>query len=299
MMSIIRFRNGVLLSFLIFPLSYCQPKLENPTDDFLPGHPIATLKNKKLDEISGISASWSNKGFIWAHNDSGNDAELFLIDNKLNIRLTCTFGKLKNRDWEDMAVGPGPEPGKNYVYVGEIGDNNSVYPLKYIYRFEEPVVQEGVAKMEITKFDTITFRLPDKQKDAETLLIDPKTKDLIVISKREKPVWVYQLAYPQSTSDTITATKNFSIPLTQMVGGDVSANGEEIVLKNYQNIYYWKSDGNKSVLELLKEKPLDVPYETEPQGEAITWLHDNSGFYTLSEKNIGKKTYLYFYRRRD
>ena len=28
-----------------------------------------------------------------------------------------------NVDWEDIAAGPGPEPGQHYLYVGDIGDN--------------------------------------------------------------------------------------------------------------------------------------------------------------------------------
>ena len=31
----------------------------------------------------------------------------------------------KMRDWEDIAVGPGPEPNVDYLYVGAIGDNDA------------------------------------------------------------------------------------------------------------------------------------------------------------------------------
>jgi len=40
---------------------------------------------------------------------------------------------------------------------------------------------------------------------------------------------------------------------------------------------------------------MEVPYEEEPQGEALTWTKDGSGFYTLSEKSKGKESFLYFY----
>ena len=51
------------------------------------------------------------------------------------------------------------------------------------------------------------------------------------------------------------------------------------------------------VSEMLKEAPLELPYEREPQGEAITWAEDGKGFYTLSERVSGKKSYLYYYER--
>jgi hypothetical protein len=50
--------------------------------------------------------------------------------------------------------------------------------------------------------------------------------------------------------------------------------------------------------EALKPPPYIVEYKEEPQGEAITFARDGSGFYTLSEKVKGEKTYLYFYPRK-
>ena len=58
------------------------------------------------------------------------------------IKLTCTLAGVENRDWEDIAVGPGPDASKSYVYVADIGDNEGQYQYKYIYRFEEPVLNK-------------------------------------------------------------------------------------------------------------------------------------------------------------
>lgn len=273
-----------------------QKTIENPTDDFLPAEKLATVKGKALEEVSGVASSLNNPGFLWAHNDSGNGPKVFLVNADLDIKLTCKLKGVKNRDWEDITVGPGPDSSKTYVYVAEIGDNDAKFALKYIYRFEEPKAEAGVTDMVITDFDTITFQLPDERKDTETLLLDPATKDLFVVSKREEPVWVYQLKYPQSTRDTITAAKIVSLPLTQIVGGDFSVDGKKLLLKNYEHIYYWSRTDQKPIGEWLKGKPFEVPYEIEPQGEAITWATDQSGFYTVSEKNAGKDSYLYFYK---
>jgi hypothetical protein len=269
------------------------------TDAFLPGAKIAELENKKLEEISGLESSTNNPTLFWAHNDSGNDPQIFLLNDKLEIKLTCELAGVENRDWEDIAVGPGPDPNKNYVYVAEIGDNDAVYQEKFIYRFEEPTWKEGMSdKITISAFDKIIFKLEDKRKDTETLLIDAKTKNLYVVSKREEPVYLYELKYPFKINETLTAKKILSLPLTKIVGGDISEDGKEIVMKNYDNVYYWSTTTEKSTTELLLEKPKEVPYEVEPQGESITWALDGSGFYTLSEQNKKKKTFLYFYKRK-
>ncbi|MDH5250712.1 MAG: hypothetical protein OEW40_17095, partial [Cyclobacteriaceae bacterium] len=257
----------------------------------------AELKVNKLDELSGLAASINNPGLLWTQNDSGNGADIFLIDQKLNLKQTYSLKGIDNRDWEDIAVGPGPDSTRNYIYIAEIGDNDASFRLKYIYRFEEPVWQKEEKKIKITVFDTITFQLPDGIKDLETLMIDPNSKDLIVISKRERPVYVYQIKYPYSIRDTITATKVGPLQLTQITAGDVSADGSEVLLKNYKHIYYWHNTAEIPVVDLLKTTPREIPYEQEPQGESIAWARDNSGFYTISEKVQGKKSFLYFYER--
>lgn len=275
-----------------------KKKFVDDNAPFSSGEALVELKNKKLSEISGIVSSINNPGYLWVHNDSGNDAEVFLVDPNLNIKAGLKLNGIKNRDWEDIAVGPGPVEGKNYIYVGEIGDNEARYQYKHILRFEEPVIDGSEKKITVDSVDKIAFQLPHKRKDTETLLIDPFTKDLYVISKREEPVYVYQLKYPYSTTDTLTATEIISLPFTQIVGGDFSADGKEILLKNYVNIYYWSNSSGKSIVEVLKEKPILLPYEEEPQGESITWARDGSGFYTLSEMNPTEKTFLYFYKRK-
>ena len=247
-------------------------------------------------EPSGIASSTVNPGMLWTHNDSGNKAEVYLIDQKLNIKLTCKLKGVMNRDWEDIAVGPGPEEGKTYVYVGEIGDNFGMYPFKYIYRFEEPLFENGVTDVTISDFEKITFKLEDARKDTETLLVHPITKKIYVVSKREEPIWVYELIAPKPTKDTLTASKAFSLPLTQIVGGDFSSDGKELLMKNYQQVFYWTlSDEN--LKESLTKKPTSLPYQEEPQGEAITFSRDGKGYFTLSERVKEYKSYLYFYPR--
>jgi hypothetical protein len=266
------------------------------SESFLAPKRLAQLTNKKMDEVSGIAASVNNKGLLWAHNDSGNEPEIFLVDEKLSIKLTCKLDRAKNRDWEDIAVGPGPQAGENYVYVADIGDNNSNRSLKYIYRFIEPRTGEEAREITIHEFDTIVFQLEDGKKDTEAIIVDPKTKDLYIISKREKPVYLYQLKYPYSPGDTLTAKKITSLPFTQIVSAAISSDGGEILLKNYDNIYYWNTKG-KPLAEVLTKKPQVLKYIPEPQGEAITFKRDGTGFFTLSEKILSEKVYLYFYGR--
>jgi hypothetical protein len=282
---------------LTLPASCLEKQsVASDSDKFLAPKSLAELTEKDLKEVSGLATSANNPGLFWTHNDSGNPAVIYLLDEKLNIRLSCKLEGIKNRDWEDITVGPGPEEGKNYVYVGEIGDNNAKHRYKYLYRFEEPVLDDRVSEMSITTFDTIVFELEGEKKDTESIMIHPETKDIYLVSKREKPVYVYELKNPQNTNDTLTAKQLVSLPLTQIVSAGISTDGKEIIMKNYDNIYYWEIK-DTSIADALQEKPQVLKYTEEPQGEAITFSRDGKGFYTLSEKIKGEKVFLYFYER--
>jgi hypothetical protein len=289
---------ALLPVLLILASCFSKQTPPGPSHAFQPPRRVSTLTDKTLEEVSGLAASITNPGYLWAHNDSNSGPEVFLIDTALNVRLTCVLKNIENRDWEDIAVGPGPNPAKNYIYVGEIGDNLARHTYKYIYRFEEPVLRSGQTRLEIIDFTTLCFRLEDKKKDAETLLLDPATKDLYVITKREEPVHVYQLKYPYDGGDTLVARNVAALPLTQLVAGDILNAGGEILLKNYKKIYYWPNEAHLPPVSALAELPQEIPYEEEPQGEAIAWRRDGRGFYTLSETKGRKKTYLYFYARK-
>lgn len=259
---------------------------------FAPGEALAEVTNKTLGEISGIAASETHRGMFWVHNDSGNEPKVFLINEKLEIVLTCILKDIHNRDWEDIAIGPGPKPGKTYVYVGEIGDNFAMFPYKVIYRFEEPE-SIGTPEQLITEVDTFVFALEDGAKDTETLLVNPTTGNIYTVTKREDPVHLYKIGLPVA-GDTVIAKKLLSIPATRIVGGDFSADGSELLMKTYDQVLYWKIEGDISTA--LKMPPRFLPYQKEPQGEAITFARDRSGYYTISELNRGKRSFLFFYR---
>lgn len=290
----------VLILFLTTLSSLATAQRYNFYDSsfFKPGVRGVELVNGSLTEISGMAASRINAGYLWVHNDGGNPSEIFLIDDSLRIKLTCKL-PVMNRDWEDIAVGPGPDPTKNYIYLGDIGDNLKIFPYKIIYRFEEPKIPAASIKvMEIKKVDAIVFTLPGETKDSETLMLDPNTRNLYILTKWENPVQLYEISNPTSTRDTLEARKVLDIPLTLIAGGDISPDGKEILIKNYRRVFYWQNPNSLPLQEVMNAEPKIIPYEEEAQGEAIAWKKDGTGFYTVSEQSKKKKTFLWIYPKR-
>ncbi|HAS40424.1 MAG TPA: hypothetical protein DCS93_08095 [Microscillaceae bacterium] len=260
------------------------------------------LENDQIDEASGLVASRNNVDAFWTHNDSGGKSKLFLLDGSGRSLGVFKLKGIKARDWEDITLGPGPKEGVNYLYIGEIGDNRAQYDEKKIYRLPEPKVnvdgepvRQTIDKQQI---ETIRFKYPDGNRDAEAMMIDPVSKNIYIVTKREERVRVYVASYPQSTTEVNTLQRVGTLDLHKIVAGDISPDGKEVLLKDYGNIYYWKKSGNESIEELLKTTPKRVPYVPEPQGEAIAWGVKGEGFYTLSEERHNVPAELYFYRRK-
>ena len=279
----------IITSFLI--LIACSKKEKD--SDFESQQSVG-LVSGKLREASGLVASIANPGYLWTHNDSGNSASIYLINDKAEIVMTCKLKNTVNRDWEDITIGPGPEENVNYLYVADIGDNEAVYPYKILYRIKEPTFLSD--QIEIEKVDKLTFELPGGARDTEAIMVDPITHYFYVSSKREHSVRLYEIKFPFA-SDTLHAEEVGKLPFNNIVSANISTDGSEVLMKTYRDIFYWKRKGNESIPTLLQRKPVKLKYKPEPQGEAIAWKRDGFGFYTLSESEKGDGV-LFFYKRK-
>ena len=261
-----------------------------------------------ITEASGLVTSRRNSGVIWTHNDSGDQARIYAMDFFGNHLGVYRIDNAAARDWEDIAIGPGPETGIDYLYIGDIGDNQLVNDQKYIYRIAEPVVRSDQQPVDgsIADVERITVVYPGGNRDAESLLVDPLNGDLYILSKGASLVRVFRAQAPLSTSTTITMDELNPIQLDTILGfpqnaqgavaGDISSTGLEILVKTYRRVYYWgRSSGDEP---LFTGKTVVLPYDAEPQGEAIGWAPDGSGYYTVSEE-LGQPARLYFYPRID
>jgi len=258
-----------------------------------------TLNYSDINEASGLAVSRQSSDYLWTHNDRGDINRIFLIHKNGTHLGSFRLLGTTNRDWEDIAIGRGPSPGVNYLYIGDIGDNNAAYAEKHIYRIPEPDVSlanNQVNWVDLEGAERIRFVYPEgKRMDAETLMIDPLTLDLYIVTKREFPVTVYRLPYPQSTTQVITAEKYGTLPFTMATGGDISSLGTEIIIKTRERVFLWTRSPTESISDAFMREPFRLPYQEEPQGEAIAFDEEATRYFTLSEvqNNITPKVYSY------
>ncbi|WP_439483751.1 hypothetical protein [Cyclobacterium plantarum] len=256
---------------------------------------IREIEERFMDETSGMAISQKYPGRIFVHNDSNGTPEIYVLDTLGQYLGSINLEGVQNRDWEDMAIGPGSVPGRSYLYIGDIGDNFSKHEELIVYRIPEPKDLDLKEKLSIVP-EKIILIYPDGSKDAETMLVDPLSGDLYVLSKRDASNTLYKVDADQLINgDTVTLEKVMQLPITLSVGGDISADGTQIVIKNYWVVYYWTRNPGESLAETLQRQPKLLPYEPEPQGEAIAFTPDGQAYYTLSEKKLRIEPVLYRY----
>lgn len=257
------------------------------------------MDDPTLVEASGLAPSAKNPGYLWTEEDSGNSNQIQLLTKQGRVVGRFTLTGVENRDWEDIAVGPGPVAGQSYVYVCEIGDNKRRYPIKVIYRFPEPSLAGKILPVNesVTAIDAIQLQLPKGPKNAEAILLDPATLDLYVLSKDDRS-FVYQATYPQSLTQPTLMKRQLGIMLDKVTSADISPDGTEILIRTYGELYYYKRRAGESVIDALKRTPRRVSLAGEPQGEAVGWAADGSGYYTTSEKPYNTPQAIYWYPRR-
>ncbi len=287
------------LLFLCIPFFSCgegvvYAQQEQKIDSvYLSGISQSVIKNPELEEISGLAFSHKHPNLMYVHTDSGGEAAVYLLDSMGKELGKVELEGMKNRDWEDIAVGPGPD-GKPYVFVAEIGDNAAIHGEICVFRFPEPaqVVSRSGVKPEVVR---LTY--PGGARDAETLMVDPVTGDLFIVSKRDEKNTLYRVPQSAFGQGTATLEKLHSFEFTSVVAGDISRDGSKILIKNYFSIYFWERQKGESIPQALQRSPKRLPYVPEPQGEAIGFNSDGSAFFTISEKRFNVQPTLYRYSK--
>ncbi|WP_051041023.1 hypothetical protein [Fibrisoma limi] len=279
------------------------------TANFAARRQLGTVKDGNLNEISGLAMSRTNSGYMWVHEDSGNPNRIYLIDSQGTTKATINLPDA-NRDWEDIAVGRGPQPNTWYVYVADVGNNNLSNSVVYVYRFVEPSITgkslPTTINLSNSAVEKLDFAYADGRHNCETLMVDTNG-DLYFITKEDNgenkvsnPVkgGVYRAAAGYKESGTNTLTRLSSLNILTATGGDISNNGQEVLIKNYNTVYYWKkSSSSQTIAQLLTTAPQTLPYTEEPGGEAIGWKVDGAGYYTVSEIKNNVPAAIYYYAR--
>jgi len=264
---------------------------------------IDTMQRQEYNELSGIASSVTNPGILYVHEDNAGTTTIPLTNAQGDDLGKLVLDNISTRNIEDVRVAPGPDAGKSYVYLADIGDNNASRKTITVYRFVEPVLNDlsGTSVIHVQAIDKIELVYPKGAVNAETLLVDPVTKDIFVASKETSRSTIYNAAYPQSTASTTVLKSVVKTDLDLLTSGDISPDGSEILLRNKGQIWYWKRSVGQSVAQTILTAPQTAPYAgNEHQGEGICFVYNGSGYFTDTEikDHPGAVSTISFYKRK-
>ena len=271
---------------------------------------VAKLADTRIKESSGLARSMRHEGIFWTMNDSGGEPCVFAIDLQGRTRAKVRVADAVNFDWEDLASGL-DEQSKPVLYIGDIGDNFHARPTVQIYRIPEPeIAAEGAEVPETFSAASIHWHVtyPGGPRNAEALLVHPKTRRIHILSKSEdgrsglfafpmgldvlsmadkgrenanKPVQLEKLA--DVTFIGYERTGKRPSDDRQCTGAAFSPDGTSLVASTYSSLFEWRLPGGKPTAEALAEKPLRMVPDLLRQLEAVTYDADGRTLWLTSE----------------
>ncbi len=261
----------------------------------------ATLGDLELIEASGLASSTLNFNRLWLLNDGGHSATIYALDTLGRSQARLNVPGQHNRDWEDLSSFSWS--GRHWLLIADIGDNKAKNKFSTLHFIEEPELPNSIKKLKRKPALSIQFSYPDGPRDAESIAFDPISEQILILSKRDRPVRLYGL--PISTLfdspnekhiAQLIGTLNWDIntpgittlllnPKRAVSHGmatalDISTDGLQAVVLGYQQAVLLRRRADQSWL--LADLIALPPHGLE-QAEAISFSQDGQSVYLSSE----------------
>lgn len=286
----------LLLGFVLLLLS--SPAFGQPCPSFFGPVTTGVVQDPAVNEASGLVASVQNPGVFWVHNDSGDSPRVFAMRADGVVVATYDLLGASAVDWEDMARGPGPTPGVEYLYLADIGDNSGVRSFITVYRVPEPLVDPDMVAGEIDLAGAVALEMeyPFGAHDAETLLADPDTGDLFVVTKCRSSTGctsgvshVFRYPFPHQDGVRVTLTEVATIPFAgpalvhSATAGDISPAGDRIAVRTYSQALLWNRAPGETIAQALATTACPIAVAPEIQGETLAFSTSGASYSSVSE----------------
>lgn len=241
----------------------------------------------ELTESSGLAFSTRSDDVLFSHNDSGDSTRLFAFNSKGKFLYELHLEKAKSKDWEDMCSFE--YEGKNWLAVGDIGDNDFQHDFVSIYVFKEPKEKEGDRKRKAEVEYELKVEYPKGAVNCEALAYDPIRHSFLLLSKENLNCSFYEVPIPADPKGDIRVkakqVARYVIPL--VTGAAISRDGQRLAICTYGPACLIERNANKPdkpwemKASELATKFFEVP--ARKQGEAICFSPNGNQLWLTSE----------------
>lgn len=215
-----------------------------------------TVTDHRIVESSGLAwADVDGERWITTVNDSGDTGQVFTLDPGSGEVVGTTTFTPDPRDVE--AVAPA---GDGHVWVADIGDNLRARETLTLTR-----VAVGPGARTATQPRRLELRYPDRARDAEALLVHPRTGRLFVVTKSVLEGRVWQVPAQAHPGEPAVLEELATVP-SVVTDGAFLPSGDHVLLRNYTHAFLL------TYPEWEVVETFELP--AQPQGEGLTVLPD-------------------------
>jgi hypothetical protein len=206
---------GALLAAGLLSAGTVLAQPASATDEPVPSRRLFTIADPDVFESSGLVDRGRT---VYTTNDSGDDAVLYELDAHTGREVARTTYADAVEDVEALAPGAG-----GTVWAGDIGDNRGR--------------RDDVAAYRVTPGDgdapRFTLTYPDGAHDAETLLVQPRTGRLLVVSKSVFGGTVYAAPRVLHADGRPNRLHEFARVAGLVTDGTFFPDGKHVLLRTY------------------------------------------------------------------
>lgn len=237
-----------------------------------------------VPETSGAAFDPRDPERFWTHNDSGHDPDLFLLDTDGQERLRVRVEGARNRDWEDLDVGPCPGGG-TCLYVADVGDSGRGRrdPVD-LYVVPLPALDATATAPAVRH----RARFPGGMRDTEAVFVLPDGSVYLINKGNKDPIELWRWPTPLEEGPVELERVRALAPRPSQTGDRVtgagaSPDGRWVAVRTYGRLALYRT------AELLGDGgpafTVDLVPLGEAQGEAVA-LGDDGTVLLTSEEGV-------------
>lgn len=269
------------------------------------------VQDPLLDEISGLAVTRWSDDRLWAINDSGGEAALYLLDGRGQYLGKVEVEGATNSDWEELATFY--HEGRPHIVIADVGDNQyrngqvstGNRPFVTLYVVEEPELSGSrpALNQRVAVKWSQQFVYEDGPRDVESIAVDPDSGMLLLISKRKDPPMLYELplgpeyAEVRAVAKRVDYVDGLPMPLDkeklpgnrhgryafQNTAMDISSDGRQAAVLTYGATWLFTRHSDETWSQAFARDPMLVATPFLTQAEALAFSPDGRTLYVTSE----------------
>ncbi|WP_192821732.1 hypothetical protein [Rufibacter sp. LB8] len=221
-----------------------------------------------VEESSGLELA-DQPNTYWTHNDAGNEAVLYKINEKGKLLSQLQVNGTENKDWEDLA-----QDTKGFLYIGDMGDNGNRRKDLRIYKMS---MKNGnrVQVLNFTYADKPKGKIEKEARNFDCEAFFWHANHLYLISKdrgQSKTAKLYSLPdTPGTHVAKLLAKKDFP---GQVTSADLSPDGRNLAVLTFGKVYLYPVAAGSTQFFSKAPKVLELP--RSGQVEAVVFKNNKT-----------------------